>query len=194
MILYNVTFDLKDTKEILEPKIPYTAGDYEDKTIKRVCLADTPAHCMLSISPEFRNIAVGSQFLLKEFEITDYDNLLTPEYLYNMDLVADALEYREHWYLNSIQCRSVRKCKILDFYSEICLNWTCIGITDCRNIIKKYLGVNELPFKGRTSRELYSNLCKWDTEFKYIDDIWDDLALLPWAQGRTLNLTFKEIK
>ena len=35
MILYNITFDMKDKRNILEPSIPESAGEDENKTIKR---------------------------------------------------------------------------------------------------------------------------------------------------------------
>lgn len=196
MKLYNVSFDLNNTNELLVPTIPHTAGPEEDKTSRRVCLADSVAHCMLAISTEYRNIAVGSKFILKTVEIEPDKFLITPKQLIKYKKVPDALENNEYWYLYPIRCKSVYLCEITDFDSEIDLAWTCIKPEQCRDIVKKHTG---LDFKRcKTSKGIYKSFCKYAHErqlWSMMDDVWDELAELPWAQGRKMNkLNYKVIK
>lgn len=193
MKLYNVSFDLRMTNDLLIPSIPFTTGDGEDKITKRICLTDSVANCMQAISTEYRHIAVGSKFLLKTVEIKPDQYLIGPQQLVNWRKVPDALENKEYWYLKPVFCESVQKCEITYFNHEMDLAWTCISVEQCREIVRKYTG---LEFnRCKTSKGLYDAFCKWAHERSYwsmLDNVWDDLAMLPWAQKtRIYNLKYK---
>lgn len=140
MTLYNVTFNIKDKRNILEPSIPDSAGDGENKTIKRVCLTDSIAHCMQAIAVGNRDIRVGATLIIREVNLKNLNKklLISPRELKERGLVPDALENNEFWYLGKVKFKCIT-CKIVDFDAEIDLAWTCIPIQSCREIIKKYI-------------------------------------------------------
>ena len=190
MTLYNVTFNIKDKRNILEPSIPDSAGDGENKTIKRVCLTDSIAHCMQAIAVGNRDIRVGATLIIREVSLKNLDKklLISPRELKERGLVPDALENNEFWYLGKVKFKCIT-CKIVDFDAEIDLAWTCIPIQSCREIIKKY--IPKFPvYRYKITKNLYEaamQYCNkhqlWDTE----DNVWDELAMIPWAQKRSIE-------
>lgn len=190
MRLYNVSFDTNDKTVVLRPRIPESAGEGENKTIARICLADSIEHCMQAIAVGNRDIRVGAEFVVHMVDTSSLQvgSLITPERLVQRGLVPDALENNEYWYLSPVLSnRGV--FRIENFDAEICLAWTCIEIEDCRRIVSKYLPDFHVN-RYRNSRNLYEAamaVCNekhlWDIE----DAIWDELAELPWAQKRELK-------
>ena len=190
MTLYNVTFNMRDRRRVLNPSIPESAGDGEDKTISRVCFTDSVANCIQAIAVCNRDIREGATFILREVDTDKLDKrlLIKPKELKERGLVPDALENNEYWYLGKVNVESMA-CKIVEFDAEIDLAWACIPIQSCRAIVKKYLpkfAVN----KYKITKNLYDAAMKYCSENKlyYAEDgIWDDLAMVPWAQKRKIN-------
>lgn len=190
MLLYNVTFDQNDLRTVLTPSIPETAADDEDITIARVCLTDSIEHCLQAIAPERRNIKKGEIITIRSVASDNLNNqfLVDPITLREKMLVPDALENNEYWYLAKINFKCARY-EIIDFDVDYDLAWTCIRIEDCKNIIKKYLQKFSVG-SFNNSKEMYQaamHYCEqyslWDEQ----DNIWDDLAELPWAQKIAIN-------
>ena len=98
MKLYNVTFDLNNTNNVLTPAIPESAGNGENKEIKRVCLTDSVEHCFQAIASCNREIRKGAKFIIKEVDVEKDELLITPDFLFNEGYVPDALENNEYWY------------------------------------------------------------------------------------------------
>lgn len=194
MKLYNITFNLRDTKDRLIPAIPESAGATENKTIQRVCLTDSIEHCMQAIATCNRNIAVGKQFIVREVEIpANHSKLIHPKQLYRHKLVPDALENNEYWYLESIRCK-VYLCTIQSFSYEHTVAWSCITAKQVREIIEKYTKCLNLS-KYKKSITVYNAFCTWaekEKQYKMEDDVWDDIVMLPWAQKTEIrNIKFK---
>lgn len=191
MKLYNVTFDLDDTRKILVPTIPKSAASNENKTIPRVCLTDSIEHCIQAIAPYNRDIRVGAKIIVREIDIDhlDQDKLITPYDLYKQEWVPDALENEEYWYLGTIEFYTTVH-EITDFHASHALALSCIKIEDCEKIINKYVPEFDTSQYGST-RELYETAmkycCKMEDSghyeyFEYEDNIWDDLESLPWSR------------
>ena len=184
MKLYNITFNLKDTRKILESAIPDSAGTVENKTIKRVCLTDSIEHCMQAIAVGNRYIANGAKFIVREVNIPKNANaLIHPNQLYKNNLVPDALENNEFWYLHSIKCKTYL-CEIIHFDFEHDLAFSCIQANDARLIINKYVPELKLG-RYKNSKNMYDAFCNYVNKhclWNEFDSVWDDLAELPWAQ------------
>lgn len=183
MKFYNITFDLNNRDKVLKPYIPYSASDKENRTIKRVCITDSVEHCMQAIATGNREVYKGSPFVLRVVEIVKSNNqLVYPDKLVSCGYVPDALENKEYWYLKPIQCRAY-KCVIESFDYEYDIAWTCIKTEDCRRIVKRITGKEFNRCKSALS--IYKSFCKWANEIKawsMLDDVWDALVELPWAQ------------
>lgn len=190
MTLYNVTFNIKDNRSILEPTIPDSAGDGENKTIKRVCLTDSVSHCMQAIAVGNRDIRVGASIIVRKVDTKYLDTslLIKPKELKERGLVPDALENNEYWYLSAVNVKC-GKYQIVNFDAEIDLAWTCININDCKEIIRKYLPLLNIE-RYRNTKNLYEYAMCYCNKYRLYDIqdiIWDELAMLPWAQKRSIN-------
>ena len=190
MKLYNVTFNMKDKRSVIEPSVPESAGNGENKTIKRICLTDSIEHCMQAIAVCNREIREGATFILREVDTKYLDNklLIKPKELKENGLVPDALENNEYWYIGKIMFNR-KVCKIVKFSAEIDLAWTCIPIQSCKDIVKKYLPAFPVN-RYKVSKNLYEAAMTYCNEHKLWneeDAIWDDLAMVPWAQKRRID-------
>jgi hypothetical protein len=189
MKLYNVTFDSKDRRKIIAPSIPNATCDGENKTIKRVCLADSIEHCMQAVS-NTRNMRNGAIVFVREVDTKDLDSkkLIKPKVLRERGLVPDALVNNEYWYLDKVEFRCA-ECEIIKFDVEAAFAWSCIDIKDLQEIVKKVLP--KFPAGRYTIAEHlfeaalhYADSLKlYDTE----DYIYDNLADLPLAQCLKIN-------
>ena len=196
MKFYNVTFNLADNRDILTPCIPDSAGTDEDKTIPRVCLTDSIEHCIQAIATGNREVYKGAQFIVREADIKSDEKLVHPRFLKELNYVPDALENNEYWYLNPIKVKRYI-CKIESFDYEFELAWSCISRKQCLDAIGKYMSIKRFV-KYKTSKGIYNAFCRYCTEHKkwdWEDSIWEDLAMLPWAQTTKIyNLKYKVIK
>ncbi|MBO5390052.1 MAG: hypothetical protein J6A59_18320 [Lachnospiraceae bacterium] len=193
MKLYNVSFDLNNTNQILKPCIPYSVAADEDKTIPRVCLAKSPAHCMQAIATDTRQVYVGSNFILRTVDIKeDSDYIINPQVLFDRKYVPDALENLEYWSLKPVKCK-VQHCVIEYFDYEREIAWSCIKLEDCWRIIKRFSG-KEFN-RCKSAKTMYNAFSNWATENKQwemLDDVWDTIAMLPWAQTTKIyNLKYR---
>ena len=198
MKLCNITFNINDERTILKQSIPESAAEDEDKTIYRVCLADSVAHCMQAIAVDNRNACIGSEFILREVTVDENSQfLIKPTYLYKRKLVPDALENNEYWYLRSLHCNTYL-CRITRFDYEFDIAWTCIDFKDCKTIIQKYLPNFNICKDIKNSKILYQSAmsyCDKHHLYNESDLIWDDIAMLPWAQTIKIhNLEYEVIK
>lgn len=196
MKLYNVTFDLNNTNNVLTPAIPESAGNGENKEIKRVCLTDSIEHCFQAIASCNREIRKGAKFIIKEVDVEEDELLITPDFLFKEGYVPDALENNEYWYLDTLKAK-VSIAEIEFFEYEFALAFSCIPKEKCLEAISKYTSIEK--FKNyKTSKEMYESFVGWaDSEKKYnlSDEIFEDLAMIPWAQTTKIyNLKYKEIE
>lgn len=176
MKLYNVTFkDCGDTT--LLPYIPYSAGDDEDKETARICLSSSIRGCIQAIGPADRFIATGSKFTVRESEITDSENLINPMQLFLSHKVPDALENMEYWYLKPLSVE-LHVYEIIECGFDYTISWSCIRPQDIRDIITQYT-LDRFP--QPTSKQIYEAAMKQLLP-DVCDNVWEDLAELPWAQ------------
>lgn len=198
MKLYNVSFNLNDLSKELIPRVPESVADGEDKVTPRVCLTDSVEHCMQAIAVGNRDIKVGAKFLLRVVDInTSRKKLVSPSTLKSSGKVYDALENNEYWYKDRIACE-LYLCEIKSFDYSYELAWTCIKAKDCKDIIKRY--IKNFDFKGCTSsRDCFRKFADFVDKYSLYDiydNVWDDLAELPWAQKveiSKLELTYKKL-
>lgn len=196
MKLYNVTFDLNNTNNILNPSIPESAGTGENKEIKRICLTDSVEHCFQAIASCNREVRKGAKFILKEVDVKEDDLLITPDFLYKENYVPDALENNEHWYLNTLYS-DVFICEIEFFEYDFVLAYSCIPKEKCLEIISKYTSIEDLK-DCKDSKEIHEKFNHWansQKEYDMMDAVFEDLAMLPWAQKTKIyNLKYKTIE
>lgn len=194
MKLYNITFDLKDDRQLLEPCIPKSAADDEDKTIPRVCFTDSVEHCFQAIPGDSRNACKYAEFLIRSIEI-NVEECVSPQELFDKKLVPDALENQEYWVLHPVFC-DVYKCVLLDFDHEFAIAWSCINKDDCIRIISS--NSDWVGDTSGTSEDIYHRFCRWTQETKNWnaeDKVWDALVMLPWAQlSKFLNVDYKVVE
>ena len=184
MKLYNVTYNLGDTSTTLIPKVPDSAGDDEDRTTPRVCLADSLEHCLQAFGSHYRNLNKGARILIREVDVDENDAYLRkPLYLKETGKVLDALENNEYWYLKPIEC-IVRKAEIIDADTEFTIGWTCVPIEECRKIISMYSPVDVNEYDN--SEELYYAFIRWaevNKKWNEEDTVWDEIVdRNPWAR------------
>lgn len=188
MKLYNVTFYLEDKRSVLEPTIPETAGDTENKTIERICLTDSIVYCIQALAHCNRNVRRGERFLVREVEIDRNDKyLITPEELKQKGYVPDALENNEYWYTKPLEF-DLYLCEVGTFDYEYELAWTCIDRAQCVDILSKY-APTELFNQCESSEEVYQIFSRWCNErdmWNQNDEAWEELSMLPWAQKTKL--------
>ena len=207
MKFYNITFKIDDTRNILVPNIPESAGTNENKTIKRVCLADTVEHCMQAVGSGNRDMCKGSKFLVRETDIPLTSKyLLNPRFLKQMNYVPDALENNEYWSLESVKVK-VYLCELQSFDSDFTVSWSCVTREQILSIISKYVKTKRFN-RYKTSKGIYNAFCKFINEktqfatekmktyyYDMYDDVWEDIVELPWAQKTELtNIKYKIIK
>lgn len=196
MKLYNVTFDLTNTNNILTPTIPESAGNGENKEIKRICLTDSAEHCMQAIASCNREVKKGGKFILKEVEIEESELLITPDFLYKESYVPDALENNEYWYLDNLVA-NVSVCEIEFFEYDFVLAYSYIPKEKCLEIISKYTSIEDLK-DCKDSKEVHEKFIDWADkrkEYDMMDNVFEDLAMLPWAQKTKIyNLKYKVLE
>lgn len=177
-LLYNVSFKTTGIDR-LYPSVPYSAAEGEDKTIERVCLADSIAHCFQSIGASFRDLHVGVVFEVREAAVDPEDELLIkPKQLWQQRLVPDALENQEYWYLGELPVVSYQ-CELENFNYDYGLAWSCVDACDVRRLLKKY---TDEVFDGElSSEELFEATAKV-LPCDVLDELWYELSELPWAQ------------
>ena len=196
MTLYSITFDLTDTRTEFIPTIPETAGDTENKTIPRICMSDSVEKCISAIASCNRNMQKGSQFIVRVFNIPNTDNLVSPRFLKESGYVPDALENNEYWYIKPIKA-TLYLCRVESFDYEFTLAWSCITREQCISLIEKYTN-NKRFRRYKTSKGAYNAFMNWCNKYHKwdeMDNIWEDLAMLPWAQRTEIyNLKSTVIK
>lgn len=199
---YHVSFDLCNKSYMFFPRIPESAGDGEDKITERICLSSSVEGCMKAIGPCDRNLGVGSKFILRTIAM-EYPNpnLICPGTLYESGRVPDALETNEYWCLYPLIFGNVFECEITRIEAYHDMNWSCVKLEDCKRIIKTHCEDYHFRIEEyNNSHELYSEFARWCERFipqKYdeMDAVWDDLLMLPYAQGLTINeLKYKILK
>lgn len=195
--LYNVTFNLEDTRTLLVPKVPYSAGNGEDKETPRVCFCTTLEGCMCALGPCSRDLAVGNVLVVRSVSVDDVDvlKLVSPEYLFSTQRVPDALYTGEYWYTSPVNVVR-RKYVINGFQSEHCINWTVVS----RELLQGILDVNKVNYTIPTDEEsaiAYCNVMRMlscSKQWDLMDLLYEDIAELPWAQAFHIsNLKLEEI-
>lgn len=196
MKLYNVTYNLEDMSTMLIPKIPHSAGDGEDKIIRRVCLSDSLEHCLQAFGSAYRDLANGVCILIREVEVDEDDMyLINPSTLKEYGKVPDALENNEYWYLKPIIC-NVKMAEIIDADTEFTIAWTCVPIEKCKEIVSMYSNIDGSKYKD--SEELYNVFMDWANENKKwneMDEVYEKLLEIPWTQKTAIeNLKVKYLQ
>ncbi len=111
--LWHVTFVEKGVQAVLRPKIPENSAPGENVTVDRISLAPSITECVRGIGNEvdfktdFRKI-----YAYKIIVGENDNNLYNCEYLYNNDLVYDALLTHEYWYTKPIVPQEVLICEV----------------------------------------------------------------------------------
>lgn len=198
--LYNVTCYAGDRRGVLEPSIPKSAAVSlgEDKTTKRVCLADSVAHCLSAMCPDKRNLFEGAEIFIRRVDTArlDKSKLLTPEYLFATKYVPDSLENNEYWYLDSIQF----DCYIgtvQSFKTDFGIAWSCIRLCDVLRILRSYANVPPILIQTDSPEELFKYVTDYYMKNEYYDEcdnLCEDVSLLPWAQKLDIrDLKYKEV-
>jgi len=109
------------------PGVPTYRRPEEDGTMKRICLSDSIENCLSAVSwfgsssaPEDIMTEVGSKIIfVYEFEIEE--NLLkTPEEVYIIGNVCDAILNQEYWYIGeeNLIPKNAYSISIIDYFEE----------------------------------------------------------------------------
>lgn len=183
--LYHVSYDSPTYK--FTPRVPdiYKPSG-EDDSSPRICLSESPALCTQAIYTSAYP-AVGKEFWLYEF-LLPLNKLITPEELYSSGKVPDALENREYWYCEELEGQPI-KCKLTAVRRELTLAWTCIRSEQVHEVIQSLNPVYDN--QNDSSQSIYDTAIKYADEvadYNFEDDLWDALAILPWAQKNEITV------
>ena len=103
-MLYHLSFDLEPPLlRTFTPRVPKLTLPDEDRSVKRICFSDSILGCMNSVSEvNIEDKYEEDGFLLAVLYCIDprdlpSSSLITPEELYERDLVSDAPVTREYW-------------------------------------------------------------------------------------------------
>lgn len=184
-VLYNITFNLNDESTLLQPYIPYSAAEDEDRETKRVCFADSVDNCISAIGSCARELYEGSTIVVRSVQTDKLDKskLITPHQLAASGKVPDAEVNQEYWYLGDVNIvREVRT--IVSFEYEYAIAFQCLNKDDVNALIKKYLpddGIRD----GESIEDAYNRVIgamQSVGEYDASDEFDDSIAELPWAQ------------
>ena len=112
MILYHVCFAEFSEGDIFSPRVPDIRGAHEDNTTPRICLSSSISGCISAVpwgGLDFESIFIETSNGYRSYPIKVYEfdtedihegNLITPNELYEQDLVRDALINEEYWVIN----------------------------------------------------------------------------------------------
>lgn len=109
-MLYHISFDVLETVEKFKPRIPENRMPDEDKTIKRVCCADTLEGAIMAL-PDNPSFLMSDKLfpLIKVYELDETKvkkgKFFTPSEI--VDKVPDALATGEHWITETIEPSNV---------------------------------------------------------------------------------------
>lgn len=201
LTFYHVSFDTENKDNYFIPKIPQSAASDEDKVTPRICLAKDVEHCIQAISAS-RELYIGSKFILRSVTIPENDkNLIDPETLFINNLVPDATENNEYWYLKPLKF-NVSLCEIKDFKFEHVIAWEPLDFKDVKRIIETHIPEFKYSFSSLHPKDVYEEAMSFinkninaleqgsDEWIKWceIDDaIYDEIVDLPWAQKIEIN-------
>lgn len=196
--LYNITFKENAYSTVLKPYIPYTAGDDEDRVTKRICLCPTIEQCLSAIGPCSRDMHTGVHFVSRRVLVKDLNanSIYTPQYLSSSKRVPDAMATQEYWCCEEVTV--VRKVyKVLSFQFERVINWACLTPQQVLNAAVKFVSANRLP-AGASPLKVYKcalAILESQEDYDAVDDLYDAIADLPWAQGvHFTDLEIEEVR
>lgn len=200
----NILFD-NIGSTLFIPRIPEHMADFENKTIKRICLSTSIEKCLIAAN-NLSMLRDNVIILVYTVEIDDEDeNLLKPNEVYNTGNVKDALENEEYWYIKPLYLDG-EYYKIIEIDYEPCLGWKNISIeefkyflrnvfnyVECDEIYKELNEVmNSIANKDySTAEEYYNEACKYLSDnnlYEYEDELYDKLVNeLYWIQSYKIN-------
>ena len=147
--------------EVLTPRVPRTVIAGEDSITERICLAESPRHCMhaagwaLKYYDEWENRRgfFNDDFYVLEFHISEdhINKLKSPIYLEKNKLVPDAIETKEWWITDIKELRANKIYIVKGNTLELTLKPLCSH---------QYIGVDILKCEPNLIYELesYSNV------------------------------------
>lgn len=132
MKLYNVCLPEDLNVSVFKPRIPEFRARGEDNTTARICLSSSLSGCVSAViwgGINFENMVVdlgldfkGYPIKVYEFDSSDIEesNLISPEKLYEEDLVGDAIINQEYWVVNQdLKPRKTYYITVKDFTEEV---------------------------------------------------------------------------
>lgn len=195
MKLYHVSFGAGSCgmKNFI-PRVPNSTGEGEDKNTARICLTPSVEKCIQAVGTAYRWLRTGERFTVYEADISLASEKLTrPDELNLRGLVPDSMENEEYWYLSSLTMKA-KRCEILSFCGYHDIAWSCVNESDMLDILENMLknenprlkeSISSINTARLTSFEIYSEVSKCAGglgEDIFIDDFWDTITELPWAQ------------
>lgn len=176
----------------LIPRIPNNTLDDENKDIPRICLSTSIEGCFIALQ-----YITDKPFILYELDIDENDKaLLSSKYLYDNNLVMDALESNEYWYLKPIKAIG-KAYTIINYDLDFDFAWSCIKLEDVVNIVSRIIKDKEILTNlletNKTSYDLYESTQQFLSKKQFdneSDELFDSIADLKYATKKT----YKNIK
>lgn len=180
-VSYNFTTD--DFVKNFKPRVPkWTTEErstpvlhMENSTIPRICFSDSINHAM---SAAVYWPSEGEEFMVYELTVDKDDpNLILPETLYAQDYVRDALETREHWYLEPVTLTGTPYVIThMEDYNEWA--WSCLEVSQVKQALRNTL-VNRDFCDADMRNDLtdYLNWSQYNTALEIYNDIESYLAI-----------------
>lgn len=181
---YHLSMNIEHTGSF-QVRVPEVRMQDEDHTTERICVSESVVGC-LNAFPDSVERSPGAY--IKVFEIIpeelgfSTENLLSPEYLYENDLVNDALLTREYWVTKSFEVPKERQSIIKLSYIEQSLR-----------LVLPYPQVVSLNNTYQKEIEAFKeNECMdTDTPISYLDTMsFADIYLQEELEGKEENLLF----
>lgn len=125
--LYHISNNADIIDEFI-PRIPEYRAEGEDSHINRISLSSSIEGCLTAVpwgNSRIDDIFLGEKeasFLLRVYEFDfagmDMNSLIAPESLYYSDLVKDASDTDEYWYLKKLKPSKTYLIDISEYYGE----------------------------------------------------------------------------
>jgi len=186
-MLYHVSIvKLEDSQLKFTPRVPTWRIENENDAIERICVSDSIEGCLRGIEYNITK-SLWMQYN-EEYQIPLYvyaidenklskEELYTPEYLVENNLVPDAQESNEHWILKPVKFELVDTIKLSEEMYSIYED-NEIDYVDtfhfCFGTVNEYLKNNEFKYTNKFNENKIYKIKDIDDVECYDASTWDD--------------------
>ena len=195
--LYNITFKEDDKRTVLEPTVPDSVADDEDRVTTRICFSDSIEGCLSSLAPMNRDLKKGAMLIVRSVDRSRLDKkcLFDYNWLFQQNKVRDALFTHEFWYTSRVAV-SREVYRIVDFNYDYCINRPIVDMCALIELSMKYtnLPLYKIAMDQEDCFRIVSKYLCDHGDYVLYDDYWEDISKFPYAKAiRIYNLELEKV-